>query len=53
MLVKAAKRGAKIMEVPINYRKRIGASKVSGTVKGSLLAAYYMLWIPLRYTIKE
>lgn len=53
MLVKAAKRGARIREVPVSYRKRIGESKVSGTVKGSLLAAYYMLWIPLRYVIKD
>jgi glycosyltransferase involved in cell wall biosynthesis len=53
MLVKAAKRGARIREVPVGYRKRIGESKVSGTAKGSLLAAYYMLWIPLRYVIKD
>jgi glycosyltransferase involved in cell wall biosynthesis len=53
MLVKAAKRGARIMEVPVSYRKRIGKSKVSGTVRGSFLAAYYMLWIPLRYMIKD
>jgi glycosyltransferase involved in cell wall biosynthesis len=53
MLVKAAKRGARITEVPVSYRKRVGKSKVSGTLKGSLLAAYYMLWIPLRYMIKD
>lgn len=53
MLVKAAKRGARIMEVPVSYRKRIGKSKVSGTVRGSFLAAYYMLYIPLRYMIKD
>lgn len=52
MLVKAAKRGARIMEVPVSYRKRIGESKVSGTLRGSFLAAYYMLWIPIRYIIK-
>jgi glycosyltransferase involved in cell wall biosynthesis len=53
MLVKAAKRGARIIEVPVCYRKRIGESKVSGTVRGSLLAAYYMFWIPLRYMIRD
>jgi glycosyltransferase involved in cell wall biosynthesis len=52
MLVKAAKRGARIMEVPVSYRKRIGKSKVSGTLRGSLLASYYMLWLPIRYIIK-
>lgn len=53
MLVKAAKKGARIEEVPINYRKRIGKSKVSGTLKGSILAAYYMIWIPIRYMVKD
>lgn len=51
MLVKAARRGARIIEVPVSYRKRIGISKVSGTVRGTVLTAYYMLWIPLRYSI--
>lgn len=51
MLVKAARRGARIIEVPVSYRKRIGTSKVSGTIKGTVLTAYYMLWIPLRYSI--
>ncbi|NIO05340.1 MAG: glycosyltransferase [Proteobacteria bacterium] len=53
MLVKAAKRRARIKEVPIDYHKRMGTSKVSGTIKGSLLAGYYMLWIPVRYIIKD
>lgn len=53
MLVKAAKHGARIVEVPVSYRKRIGVSKVSGTIKGSFLAAYYMLWLPVRYLLKD
>lgn len=53
MLVKAARQGAGIAEVPVSYRKRIGISKVSGTVKGTILTAYYMLWIPLRYAVKD
>ena len=53
MLVKSAKRSARIIEVPISYRRRIGVSKVSGTLKGSVLAAYYMLWIPLVYLVKD
>jgi glycosyltransferase involved in cell wall biosynthesis len=53
MLVKAARRGVRIAEVPVSYRKRIGVSKVSGTVKGTILTAYYMLWIPLRYIIRN
>ncbi len=53
MLVKAARQGAGITEVPVSYRKRIGISKVSGTIKGTILTAYYMLWIPLRYAVKD
>jgi glycosyltransferase involved in cell wall biosynthesis len=53
MLVKAARQGVRIVEVPVSYRKRIGISKVSGTVKGTILTAYYMLWIPLRYVIRD
>ena len=42
MVVKAARSGLIIQSVPINYRKRIGESKVTGTIRGSILAAYYM-----------
>ncbi len=49
MQVKAAKHGLKCMEVPVNYRKRIGTSKVSGTVKGTLLAGYKILWTIFKY----
>lgn len=44
MQVKAAKQGLKCLEVPVNYRKRIGHSKISGTVKGTVLAGYKILW---------
>ncbi len=53
MLVKAARAGARVVEVPVSYRKRIGVSKVSGTVRGTVLAAYYMLWLPIRYLFKD
>lgn len=43
MQVKAAKMGFKSTEVPVDYRKRIGKSKVSGTVKGTFLAGYKIL----------
>lgn len=44
MQVKAAKLGYKCVEVPVNYRKRIGKSKVSGTIKGTFLAGHKILW---------
>jgi len=44
MQVKAAKYGFNCTEVPMTYRKRIGVSKVSGTIKGSILAGHKILW---------
>ncbi|MFZ1749933.1 MAG: glycosyltransferase family 2 protein [Saprospiraceae bacterium] len=44
MQVKAAKTGLKTAEVPVRYRKRIGESKVSGTIKGTIMAGYKILW---------
>jgi glycosyltransferase involved in cell wall biosynthesis len=43
MQVKAAKLKMNVCEVPVKYRKRIGVSKVSGTVKGTILAGYKIL----------
>ncbi|MEE9438731.1 MAG: glycosyltransferase family 2 protein [Saprospiraceae bacterium] len=44
MQVKAAKQKLKCEEVPVTYRKRIGVSKVSGTLKGTILAGHKILW---------
>ena len=44
MQIKAAKNKFVCTEVPVNYRKRIGVSKVSGTVKGTILAGHKILW---------
>jgi hypothetical protein len=50
MLVKAARARYRIAEVPLHYRRRShGRSKVSGTMVGSVKAAYSMLWTMLRY----
>lgn len=44
MQVKAAKYQLKCIEIPVSYRKRIGVSKVSGTIRGTLLAGHKILW---------
>ena len=44
MQVKAAKMGMKCTEIAVDYRKRIGVSKVSGTIKGTILAGHKILW---------
>ena len=49
MVVKAARQGLRIQSVPINYRRRIGKSKVTGTVRGTIMATYYMFLVPLKY----
>jgi len=50
MMVKTAKRGGRIIEVPVSWHpRRAGQSKVSGTLRGSALAAYYILGVTLRY----
>ena len=49
MQVKAAKHKLKSCEVAVQYRKRIGVSKVSGTVKGTFLAGYKILLTIFKY----
>jgi glycosyltransferase involved in cell wall biosynthesis len=49
MQIKAHKAGLRYVEVPVNYRKRIGVSKVSGTVKGVFGAGYKIIFTIFRY----
>ncbi len=50
MIVKAARQQARIVEVPVSYHSRqAGRSKVSGTVRGTVLAAWYILGVTFRY----
>jgi len=49
MTTKAVKAGASVVEVPVSWRARnAGRSKVSGTVKGSALAAWHILRVTIR-----
>ena len=49
MQLKAAKHKLRCVEVPVRYRKRIGFSKISGTVKGTVMAGYKILYTIFRY----
>ncbi len=49
MQLKAAKQRLKITEVPVSYRERIGVSKVSGTVRGTLGAGYKIITTIFKY----
>jgi glycosyltransferase involved in cell wall biosynthesis len=51
MQVKALRRGLTVVEVPVSYRKRVGVSKITGTVKGTVLAGYKILWTVLRHAV--
>ncbi|MBK8502806.1 MAG: glycosyltransferase family 2 protein [Saprospiraceae bacterium] len=44
MQIKAAKQRFKCREVAVKYRQRVGVSKVSGTIKGTILAGHKILW---------
>ena len=43
MQIKAAKKKLKTIEIPVSYRKRIGKSKVTGTVKGTVMASVIIM----------
>ena len=49
MQVKAIKNGLRCKEIPVNYRKRIGFSKVSGTLKGTVLAGHKIIVTIFKY----
>jgi glycosyltransferase involved in cell wall biosynthesis len=49
MQLKAAKHQLKSTEIPVNYKNRIGTSKISGTIKGTFLAGYKIIWTILKY----
>ena len=49
MQIKAAKQKLKITEVPVNYKQRIGTSKISGTVKGTVMAGYKIIGTIFKY----
>ena len=48
MQVKAVKHGLRVQEVPVDYRRRIGKSKITGTVTGSARAATKIVWTILK-----
>ena len=52
MQLKALKQKLTYTEVPVRYKKRIGVSKVSGTVKGSIFAGIKILGWIFKYSIK-
>ncbi|HEY3173218.1 MAG TPA: glycosyltransferase family 2 protein [Thermoanaerobaculia bacterium] len=51
MQVKALRKGLLVVEVPVSYRRRVGVSKITGTLTGTLAAGRKILWTIARYRI--
>jgi glycosyltransferase involved in cell wall biosynthesis len=52
MMVKTARKEYKMVEVPVSHHsRRSGKSKVSGTIRGSVLAAWFILGVTVRYSV--
>jgi glycosyltransferase involved in cell wall biosynthesis len=49
MQIKAIRLGLRVQEIPVRYRPRVGVSKISGTVKGTLKAGSRIVWATRRY----
>lgn len=52
MQLKALKQNLSYVEIPVRYRKRIGVSKVSGTIKGTIMAGVKILGWIFKYSFK-
>jgi glycosyltransferase involved in cell wall biosynthesis len=53
MILKGAIAGFRIVEVPVSYHPRIGTSKISGTLKGTLGAGWFILSRIVRYSFRR
>jgi glycosyltransferase involved in cell wall biosynthesis len=53
MQAKAARRGLRVVEVPVDYRPRLGRSKVSGTLSGSVRAGFKIVGTILRCALER
>ena len=49
MQIKAARCNVRTVEVPVSYRRRVGVSKISGTVSGTIKAGYKILYLIAKY----
>jgi glycosyltransferase involved in cell wall biosynthesis len=53
MILKGALAGFRVVEVPVSYYPRIGKSKISGTVKGTIGAGWFILSLIVRYYFRH
>ncbi|HEY0759121.1 MAG TPA: glycosyltransferase family 2 protein [Acidisarcina sp.] len=53
MVLKGALAGYRVIEVPVSYHPRIGTSKISGTLKGTIGAGWFILSLVVRYYFRD
>jgi glycosyltransferase involved in cell wall biosynthesis len=53
MQIKAIRAGLRIREVPVSYRRRVGVSKITGTVNGTVRASYKILKTIFKYALQD
>ena len=51
MQIKAVKHGLRIKEIPVHYRKRIGISKITGTISGTIRAGVKIIYTIFKYLL--
>lgn len=51
MVILALKKKVRVIEVPVNYRMRVGTSKITGTLKGTLRTGFRMIGVILRHRL--
>lgn len=49
MVILALAKGLRVIEVPVNYRSRVGESKITGNFRGAFITGMKMIWLILRY----
>lgn len=53
MVILARQKGLRIIEIPVNYRSRVGTSKITGSPQGMLRTGLNMLWLIIRYRFRS
>ena len=51
MQIKALRKGLRVAEVPVSYRRRVGVSKITGTLSGTIRAGWKILWTIAKYGV--
>ena len=51
MQIKAALAGLRICEIPVSYRRRVGVSKITGTMAGTVKASWKILWTIFKFAL--